>query len=189
MICSVKTLGINGIRGSGVVAECYISNGLPGFDIVGLPDAAVKEARERVRAAAKNSGMTFPASRITVNLAPANLKKAGTHYDLPILLSIMAAAGSVRRPRSTSAFLGEVALDGTLRPVCGVLPMALAAKKEGIQALFVPAENAAEATLARGPAVYPIRNVRELAAGLNGETVLQEEPLWLPERSSERTGF
>jgi len=180
MICSVKTLGVTGIQGAGVVAECYISNGLPGFDIVGLPDAAVKEARERVRAAAKNSGMTFPTSRITVNLAPANLKKAGTHYDLPILLSIMAAAGSVRRPKSTSAFLGEVSLDGQLRPISGVLPMALAAKKEGIQALFVPAENAAEATLARGPAVYPVRNVRELVAGLNGETVLKEEPLWMP---------
>ena len=181
MICSVKTLGVTGIQGAGVVAECYISNGLPGFDIVGLPDAAVKEARERVRAAAKNSGMTFPTSRITVNLAPANLKKAGTHYDLPILLSIMSAAGSVRRPKSTSAFLGEVSLDGQLRPVSGVLPMALAAKREGIQALFVPAENAAEATLARGPAVYPIRTVRELVAGLNGETMLKEEPLWMPE--------
>ncbi len=180
MICSVKTLGVTGIRGGGVVAECYISNGLPGFDIVGLPDAAVKEARERVRAAAKNSGLTFPTSRITVNLAPANLKKAGTHYDLPILLSIMAAAGSVRRPKSSSAFLGEVSLDGQLRPVSGVLPMALAAKKEGIQALFVPAENAAEATLARGPAVYGIRNVRELVAGLNGETQLTEAEPWMP---------
>ena len=184
MICSVKTLGITGIRGGSVVAECYISNGLPSFDIVGLPDAAVKEARERVRAAAKNSGLTFPTSRITVNLAPANLKKAGTHYDLPILLSIMAAAGSVRRPKSTSAFVGEVSLEGTLRPVSGVLPMALAAKKEGIQALFVPAENAAEATLARGPAVYGIRNVRELVAALNGETTLQEEPLWMPAPAS-----
>ena len=180
MICSVQTLGISGIQGNCIVAECYISNGLPGFDIVGLPDAAVKEARERVRAAAKNSGLTFPVSRITVNLAPANLKKAGTHYDLPILLSILSAAGSVRRPRSTSAFLGELGLDGTLRPVAGVLPMAIAAKKAGIQALFVPAENAKEATLARGPAIYPVRNIRELAAGLNGEIQLEEEPLWLP---------
>ena len=180
MICSVQTLGITGIQGNRVVAECYISNGLPGFDIVGLPDAAVKEARERVRAAAKNSGMTFPASRITVNLAPANLKKAGTHYDLPILLAIMAAAGGVRRPKSTSAFIGEVSLEGTLRPVSGVLPMALAAKREGVKALFVPYENAAEATLARGPAVYGIRNVRQLADALNGEITLEPEPLWEP---------
>ena len=186
MICSVHTLGINGIQGSPVVAECYISNGLPGFDIVGLPDAAVKEARERVRAAAKNSGLGFPVSRITVNLAPANLKKAGTHYDLPILLSILAASGSVRRPKSTSAFLGEVSLDGKLRPVSGVLPMALAAKREGIEALFVPAENAAEATLARGPAVYGIRDVKELAAALNGEIKLTEEPIWVPEKGTDQ---
>ena len=182
MICSVRTLGISGIRGSAVTAECYISNGLPGFDIVGLPDAAVKEARERVRAAAKSSGLTFPTSRITVNLAPANIKKAGTHYDLPILLSILAACGSVRRPKSTSAFLGEVSLDGQIRPVSGVLPMALAAKREGIQTLFVPAENAPEATLARGPAVIPVRTVRDLAAGLNGEILLKEQPLWVPSR-------
>ena len=180
MICSVRTLGINGIHGSLVSAECYISNGLPGFDIVGLPDAAVKEARERVRAAAKNSGFTFPVSRITVNLAPANTKKAGSHYDLPILIGILAATGGVRRPKSTSAFIGEVSLDGTVRPVSGVLPMALAAKREGVQALFVPAENAAEATLARGPAIYPVRSVRELAQGLNGETVLQEQEPWIP---------
>ncbi len=183
MICSVHTLGINGIRGSSVVAECYISNGLPGFDIVGLPDAAVKEARERVRAAAKNSGLHFPTSRITVNLAPANLKKAGTHYDLPILLSIMSACGGIRRPRSSSAFVGEVALDGQVRPINGVLPMALAAKREGIETLFVPAENAPEATLARGPAIIPVRNIRELAACLNGETIIEEEPPWMPNRS------
>lgn len=180
MICSVKTLGISGIRGSLVTAECYISSGLPGFDIVGLPDAAVKEARDRVRAAAKSSGLSFPVSRITVNLAPASLKKTGTHYDLPILLSILAAAGSVRRPKSTSAFLGEVSLDGQIRPISGVLPMALAAKKEGIQTLFVPAENAAEATLARGPAIIPVSTVAQLAAGLNGESPLEEEPLWVP---------
>ncbi len=183
MICSVKTLAVTGIRGGVVTAECYISSGLPGFDIVGLPDAAVKEARDRVRAASKSSGLQFPVSRITVNLAPANLKKAGTHYDLPILISILAAAGVVRRPSSSSAFLGEVSLDGQVRPVSGVLPMALAAKKEGIETLFVPAQNAAEATLARGPAVIPVRNVSELAAGLNGEAVLAEAPLWIPEQN------
>ena len=107
MICSVKTLGVTGIRGSVVTAECFLSSGLPGFDIVGLPDAVVKEARDRVRAAAKSSGLNFPVSRITVNLAPANLKKSGTHYDLPILLSILAAAGEVKRPGFDCAFLGD----------------------------------------------------------------------------------
>lgn len=182
MICSVHTLGINGILGSHVTVECYISNGLPAFDIVGLPDAAVKEARERVRAAAKTSGLSFPTSRITVNLAPANLKKAGTHYDLPILLSIMAACGSIRRPRSSSAFLGELSLDGQIRPIHGVLPMAIAAKRAGFDTLFVPAENAPEATLARGPAIIPVKTVKELVEGINGERTLEEEPIWVPEK-------
>lgn len=184
MICSVNTMAINGIHGSCVRTECYISNGLPGFDIVGLPDAAVKEARERVRAAAKNSGLSFPTSRITVNLAPANLKKSGTHYDLPILLSILSASGSIKRPSSSSAFIGEVSLDGMIRPVNGVLSMALAAKHAGIKTIYVPAENAAEATLARGPAIIPIHSVKELAEGLNGEISLQEEPIWVPEKEA-----
>lgn len=183
MICSVHTMNVTGIHGSSVAVECYISNGLPSFDIVGLPDAAVKEARERVRAAAKTSGMRFPTGRITVNLAPANQKKTGTHYDLPILLSIMSAVGSVRRPRSDSAFLGELSLDGQIRPIFGVLPMAIAAKQAGFQTLFVPAENASEATLARGPAIIPVHTVKELVAGLNGEIVLQEEPIWVPNRN------
>ncbi len=180
MVSSICTLGVSGIQGNAVTAECFISNGLPGFDIVGLPDTAVKEARERVRAATKSSGLKFPVSRITVNLAPASLKKAGTHFDLPILLSILTAAGEVSRPEPTDAFLGEVSLDGRLRSVSGVLPMALAARKEGIRRLFVPAQNAAEATLARGPMVIPLHTVQEMVQGLNGEIPLGEEPAWMP---------
>ena len=180
MICSVRTLGISGIQGSAVTAECYISQGLPGFDIVGLPDAAVKEARDRVRAAAKSSGLSFPVSRITVNLAPASQKKAGTHYDLPILLSILAASGSVRRPKSTSAFLGELSLDGTIRPISGVLPMALTAARLGIDTLYVPEANAAEATLADGLTVYGVTDVGQLIAHLKGEQVMTPAPRWTP---------
>ena len=182
MICSVHTMGINGITGSHITVECYISNGLPAFDIVGLPDAAVKEARERVRAAAKTSGMRFPTSRITVNLAPASLKKTGTHYDLPILLGILAACGAVRRPKSSSAFLGELSLDGQIRPVNGVLPMAIAAKRAGFDTVYVPAENAPEATLARGPAIIPVKTVREIIDHLNEDVPLEEEPIWVPEK-------
>ena len=119
MICSVASLGLAGISGCPVTAECFISNGLPGFEIVGLPDAAVKEARERVRAAAKSSGFKFPVSRITVNLAPAGIRKTGTLYDLPILLGILAAAGFVPRPKADHAFLGELSLEGKLRPARG----------------------------------------------------------------------
>lgn len=187
MICSINTLGISGISGTSILTECYISNGLPAFDIVGLPDTVVKEARERVRAAAKNSGLTFPTGRITVNLAPAGAKKVGTHYDLPILLSIMVACRNIKHPGSRSAFLGEVSLDGQIRPVSGVLPMALAAKREGIEKLYVPAKNAAEATLSHGPAIFGVHNIRELAAALNGETQLTEEPIWVPTGTERET--
>ena len=180
MICSVRSLSLTGIEGTAVTAECYISSGLPGFDIVGLPDAAVKEARERVRAAAKNTGFAFPVSRITVNLAPANLKKAGSQYDLPIALAILCAAGAVRRPSGTCAFLGELGLDGSIRPVTGVLPMAIAAAREGIENLFVPSANAAEATLARGAKVYGVQNLKQVAQILNGEVSADPEPEWVP---------
>lgn len=183
MICSVHTMSVAGIEGRPVDVECYITNGLPAFDIVGLPDAAVKEARERVRAAAKVSGMKFPTGRITVNLAPASLKKVGTHFDLPILIGIMSACGAVHRPHSNSALLGELSLDGKIRPVAGVLPMAIAAKKSGFDTIYVPSENAAEATLARGPAIIPVDTVSQLVAALNGESVLEEEPIWVPNRT------
>lgn len=183
MICSIRSLGLSGINGSVVRVECFISNGLPAFDIVGLPDAAVKEARERVRAAAKTSGLKFPTGRITVNLAPASLKKAGTHYDLPILISIMCACDLIKRPSSTSAILGELSLDGQIRPVSGVLPMAIAAKNAGIETIYVPAENAPEATLSHGPAIIPVKSVAELVSALNGESTLEEEPIWVPDKT------
>lgn len=183
MICSVRSLGLAGMQGRLVYTECFLSSGLPAFEIVGLPDAAVKEARERVRAAVKSSGFKFPVSRITVNLAPAGIRKSGTLYDLPILLGILAASGLVRAPEPQEAFLGELSLQGLLRPVPGVLPMALAAKAAGIQTLYVPAENAAEATLARGPAVIPVAHVGQLVAHLNGETTIPAEPSWYPKEN------
>ncbi len=181
MICKVRALGLSGICGCPVEAECFITNGLPAFEIVGLPDAAVKEARERVRAAAKSSGFRFPASRITVNLAPANIRKSGTLYDLPILLGILAAYQLVKAPDESMAFLGELSLEGKVRPVSGVLPMAVAARQAGIETLFVPADNAAEATLARGPKIIPVTDVAQLAEHLNGQTEIPPEPLWYPD--------
>ena len=172
MICSVRSMSVNGITGSLITVECYISSGLPAFDIVGLPDVAVKEARERVRAAAKTSGLRFPTGRITVNLAPASVRKAGTHFDLPILIGLMSACGAVRRPMSTCALVGELSLDGQIRSVSGVLPMAIAAKKGGIQTIYVPAENAAEATLARGPAIIPVKSVAQLVRDTGCSRVL-----------------
>ena len=181
MVVTIRSLGLNGIAGYEVKAECFLSGGLPAFDVVGLPDAAVREARERVRAAVKNCGARFPVSRITVNLAPAGQKKAGTLYDLPIFVGILAAAGELPPPPEHAAFLGELSLTGALRGVSGVLPMALAAREAGIQTLFVPAENAAEATLAGGLTVYGVPDVAALAAHLKGEAPLSPAPVWQPE--------
>ena len=180
MMVTVRSLGLTGISGYEVSVECFLSGGLPGFDVVGLPDAAVKESRERVRAAVKNCGAKFPVSRITVNLAPARLRKEGTVYDLPILLGIMAAAEEIRPLPEDAAFLGELSLSGALRPVTGVLPMALTAARLGIKALFVPAANAAEATLAEGVTVYGVETVGQLMAHLTGQQVMQPAPRWMP---------
>ena len=139
MVTTVRSLGLTGISGYEVTVECMLSGGLPAFDVVGLPDTAVKEARERVRAAVKNCGAQFPVSRITVNLAPARVRKEGTVYDLPILLGIMAAAGELRALPEDAAFLGELSLTGQVRPVTGVLPMAMFAARQGVKQLFVPA--------------------------------------------------
>ena len=181
MTSRVDSVGLSGISGYPVMVECSISSGLPGFELVGLPDAAVRESRERVRAAIKNSGFRFPVSRITLNLAPAGTKKTGTLYDLPILLGILAAQELVRLPREPSAFLGELSLEGKLRPVNGVLPMAIAARKAGIRTLYVPAENAREATLAGGLTVIPVKEVRHKKMG----TARQ---LWSQVRGEHRSG-
>ncbi len=186
MISRLNTMGLNGIEGYRIAVECFITNGLPYFEIVGLPDASVKEARERVRAAVKTSGFKFPPSRITVNLAPANTKKSGTVYDLPILLGILAAFGQVQLPDETHAFLGELSLEGKLRPVPGVLPMAIAATKCGIKTLYVPMQNAREATLAEGLTVIPVYSVAQLIAHLRGGPRIEPQPVWV---RAEQTHF
>ncbi|NCB50406.1 MAG: ATP-binding protein [Clostridia bacterium] len=177
MVSRIRSLGIRGIGGYEVSVECFLSNGLPGFDIVGLPDAAVKEARDRVRAAIKNTGLKFPVSRLTVNLAPADTKKAGTIYDLPVLLGILAAAGEIKEPPSDCAFFGELSLTGKLCPVRGALPMALAAERSGIKRLFVPADNAPEAAFAETVEVYPVDTVEQLVNYMRGAEELEPAPV------------
>ena len=173
MFSKVNSLGVSGVGGYPVALEVFISNGLPAFDIVGLPDTAVKEARERVRAAIKNNGFKFPVSRMTVNLAPADKKKAGTVYDLPMLIGILAASGDIDVPPADCAFLGELSLTGELRPISGALPMAIAAEREGIRHLFVPADNAPEAAFAEGLSVYPVEKLSGLLAHLRGEELIE----------------
>ena len=180
MFCKVRSLGLHGVTGYEVSAECDLSNGLPAFDVVGLPDTAVKEARNRVRSAARNCGFSFPVSRITVNLAPADRRKAGTVYDLPMLVGILAAGGQLPPPAPDAAFVGELSLSGELRPVTGMLPMALAALRAGLTTLYVPAGSAAEATLADGLTVYGVERVEDLVAHLRGEAPLPPAPPWVP---------
>ena len=176
MVARVFSAGLAGIDGYIVTAECFLSNGLPRLDVVGLPTGAVSEAGERVRAAAKACAFDWPVSRVTVNLAPADTKKAGTAYDLPILLSILAAAGEVDPPPQDAVFFGELSLSGELRPVCGALSMALAARGAGFRTVYVPAQNAAEAAYASGVTVYPVPSLNALLAHLGGRTPLPPCP-------------
>lgn len=178
MYTLVRSLGLSGIDGYEVQVECDVSNGMPRFDLVGLPDSAVKEARERVRSAIQNSSFRYYAHRITVNLAPADRRKEGTLYDLPILVGLLSATGQVPPPEEDCAFVGEVSLSGEVRPVRGALSMAIAARELGIRRLFLPAENAGEATLAGGVEIYPVENLRQLAAHLyDHERIAPAAPL------------
>ena len=170
MIAGVISLGLSGVDGYAVRVEADISNGLPAFETVGLPDAAVKESRERVRAALRNTGLEFPTRRITVNLAPADTRKEGPIYDLPIAVCLLAATGQVP-PEAVqdAAFIGELSLDGGVRPVSGMLPMVIAARQLGIERLFIPADNAPEAACIENIRAIPVSSLGELTAALRGE--------------------
>jgi magnesium chelatase family protein len=168
---SVKILSaaVVGLEAKLVEVEADIARGLPRLPIVGLPDAAVQEARERVRSGISNSGVDFPPGVVTVNLAPANLKKEGPHYDLPIAVAILLARGII--PESNlagSVFIGELSLDGSVRPVNGVMSVALLVKQKKLRSIYVPRSNAAEAALVSSVKVFPVDNVAQLIDHLNG---------------------
>ncbi|MBR4123049.1 MAG: YifB family Mg chelatase-like AAA ATPase, partial [Clostridia bacterium] len=173
MFSRVGGIGIFGINSYMIEIEADVSGGLPAFDIVGLPDAAVKESRDRIRAAIKNCGFKFPVGRITVNLAPADRKKEGSLYDVPVLLAILKASGQLKCDIENSIIIGEVALDGMIREVNGVLAIAITAKENGIQNIFVPFCNAAEASVIDGINVYGVKNLKELLSHLKGEEMLK----------------
>ena len=165
----VKTCAVIGLDGAIVEVEVDISSGLPAFTIVGLPDTAVQEARERVRAAIRNSGCEFPLKRITVNLAPADLKREGPAYDLPIAVGVLLSTGQVPAAPPSSLFLGELSLDGRLRHTNGILPMVALARERGFETVFVPAADAREAALVEGVRVIAVDSLTELLAFLRGE--------------------
>ena len=191
MAAKVISMGLYGAEAFLVEVECDIGRSLPAFDLVGLPDTAVKESRERVRAALKNCGFDYPTGRITVNLAPADIRKEGPLYDLPVLMSVLISSGQLGAGLGDSAFLGELSLFGELRPVNGVLPMCLKAKQAGLQKIYVPAQNAEEGALVQGLTVYPVPNLTALIEHLRGRIPLapasppspQDDPFPLPDFS------
>ena len=173
MLAKVASYGLIALNGYPVTVETDIVPGLPNYETVGLPDAAVKESRERVHAAIRHSGFAFPSARITVNLAPADLKKEGSVYDLPIALSILVASGALRSVPDGVIVLGELALDGAVRPISGILPMLIDAYGKGYSVFFVPADNAAEAAYIRGARVFPVETLAALVSHLKGETAIR----------------
>lgn len=172
MVSFIYSAAINGIEASIIEAETYISPGMPLFSIVGLPDAAVKESRDRVIAALKNSGFDFPAKKITVNLAPADIKKEGGAFDLPIALGILASTGKIKKEKlSEFCAVGELSLDGKIRNVKGVLPISIGLKKNKIKNIIVPHDNAEEAAVTGMVNVYSFKTLLETVKFLNGETL------------------
>ena len=176
MLARALTCAVVGLEGYAIQVEVDISPGLPQFTIVGLPDAAVREARERVRSAIRNSGCEFPMRRITTNMAPADLPKAGPAYDLPLALAVLIGSGQLPPVPTSMMFLGELSLDGTLRHTNGVLPMVAVAREEGVESVFVPACDAAEAALVEGIRVYPVQALGQLVQHFREQTAIEPVP-------------
>lgn len=177
MLASVRTASLVGVDACPVHVEVDVSFGLPIFTMVGLPDASIRESRDRVRNAIRNSGFEFPVHRVTVNLAPADVRKAGTAFDLPIALGVLAAQGVVtRRHIPEIVILGELSLDGGVQPARGVLPIAAAARREGASAILLPRANASEAAIVSGIAVLPVSSLAEAVAALNDPACVRDVP-------------
>ncbi len=173
MFARINSMGIFGIDTYMVGVEVDYGQGLPRVDLVGLPDAAFSESRNRVRSAIKNSGYQFPSSRITINLSPADIRKEGPVYDLPIFIALLKASGQIIQNIGDCAFIGELSLDGLIRHVNGVLPMVIRARKSGIRRVFVPASNALESSVVDGIEVYAVENVNQVVNFLKGEETLE----------------
>ena len=171
MVVGCNSFGLNGMDGYRIEVEASAERGLPAFDLVGLPDAAVKESRDRVKSALKNCGFKFPSAHLTINLAPADIKKIGPIYDLPIMVCILKLLGQIVSDISDSAFIGELSLGGSVRGINGVLPMVIKARECGITKMYVPAANASEAAVVDGINVYPVSDILQLKNYLNGQEV------------------
>src|SRR5712691_6775937 len=181
VLASLRSAAVFGVDACPVHVEVDVSFGLPGFTMVGLPDASVRESRDRVRSAIKNSGFEFPAHRITVNLAPADVRKAGASFDLPIALGILAAQGVVeRREIEDLVLLGELSLDGSIHATRGVLPIAVAARRDGVSGILLPAPNAGEAAIVSGLDVFAVSSLTDAVRTLNDPVKRPSSPAPLP---------
>lgn len=176
MFAKIRSLGLFGFHAFPVDVEIDLSRGQPLFEIVGLPDLVVRESRERIRSAMRACEVAFPTARVMVNLAPADTRKSGSVHDLAILVAVFAACGRIQTPPEDCAFLGEVSLNGAIRPVNGVLSMVLLARDLGLQAVYVPEENAREASVVQGISVYGVASANQLLRHLDGEEPLKPIP-------------
>lgn len=172
MLSKVTSFALSGLDGIPVEVETDINKGMVSYDLVGLPDAAVKESKQRVQSAIKNSRFVFPVNKITINLAPADIKKEGSHYDLPIAISILIATDQLTA-NTGFVFLGELALDGALRPVTGLLPVLISARNKGFKKFIIPSANANEASYIEGTEVYALNSLREVVDFLTGQISVQ----------------
>lgn len=178
MVVRCSSMGLTGLESYEIMIEADFATGMPSFDIVGLPDAAVKESKDRVRSAMRNCGFEYPLGRITVNLAPADIKKEGPLYDLPILIAILELSSQLVCSIDDAVFIGEISLSGKVRPVNGVLPMTIEAQRLGYKRIFVPKDNAAEAAVVRGIDVFAIEDICKLHNHLTGiETLSPAKPI------------
>lgn len=176
MLSEVMSCGLMGINGFAVTVEADCSDGMPMFELVGLPDAAVKESRERVRSAMNNSRLPFPYMRTTVNLAPADVRKEGPAYDLPIAVALLLATGKLPPQSAAGAvFAGELALDGAVRPISGVLPMVISARKNGVKTFFLPEGSVQECACIGDVTVYPVKSLAQLAEHLRGKNAIEPQ--------------
>ena len=180
MLSIVKSMALNGLNGYQIYIQVDISKGMPYFEIVGLPDTSVRESKERVKIAIKNTNIEFQSRKIVVNLAPANTKKEGSSLDLPIAIGILIASGNIKNSNLSNLlkdtiFLGELSLDGTVEGIKGILPICIEAKKQGIKKIILSTKNAKEASIIEGLEILPINRLQEAIEYLNGIQKIKKE--------------
>lgn len=186
VVCS-NSMGILGLSTFVVKVEADIAQGMPAFDIVGLPDLSVKESKDRVRSALRNCGFELPMGKITINLAPAHIRKEGPVYDLPILIAILQSSGQLAANTADAVFIGELSLAGEVRAINGVLPMLLKAQEEGFKRIFIPKENKGEVIALRGIEIYPVEHLNQLFAHLLGKIKIEPASAELKQEENDFT--